>query len=885
METIKVTNLTFSYPSQSHKAIDNISFSVNKGDFVTICGPSGCGKTTLLCNLKPCLAPTGEKCGKITFNGKDTSSLSLREQSEQIGFVMQSPENQTVTDKVWHELAFGLENLGYEQQTIRRRVAETACFFGIQNWFYKNVSELSGGQKQILNLASIMAMQPSLLILDEPTSQLDPIAANDFLECVARINRETGTTVIITEHRLDKVFSFSNKVLVMDSGKILSFDTPANTGKNIRALNSNVFMSMPVPMRIWQAVDSENSLCPVTVTQGRQWLEQYAESHTLYKLYEEQIHIQNQETAFEAENLWFRYEKDTPDILKGVSLKAYKGEIVAVLGGNGAGKTTLLNAICGIIKPYLGKINCCVNCNFSRKIAMMPQNPQTLFVKKTVKSDLLEVFDGKAVEESEKLNRFNYASNLCRLENLYNRHPYDLSGGEQQRVALAKILLLNPEILLLDEPTKGLDAEYKKTFASILKELSSRGKTIIMVSHDVEFCAEYASRCVMMFDGSVVSEGTPRSFFAQNSFYVTVANRMSRNVINNAVTASDVIFCCTGKKTENNFKPPKKILDFTDKKEPNNNPKITEKKAKMSLPKKVFAVISTLLLAFGFAANLGYFDFFNSSSIPIWINYLLIALPVIILLFCFCKSSDVKAKPQYNPSDKRKISKRTRASAIIILFAVPITIFFGIVYLHDKKYLFISLLVMLECMLPFFLVFEGRKPKERELVIIAVLCALAVGGRLAFFMLPQFKPVLALVFISAVAFGGESGFLVGAVSMLVSNIYFQQGPWTPWQMFAMGIVGFCAGVLFKKGMLSRTRISMCTFGFIFAVVIYGGIMNFSSAVTANATLNLKTIMSFYVTGFPMDVVHGIATAVFLYFGAEPMLEKLDRIKTKYGLIE
>jgi len=223
---------------------------------------------------------------------------------------------------------------------------------------------------------------------------------------------------------------------------------------------------------------------------------------------------------------------------------------------------------------------------------------------------------------------------------------------------------------------------------------------------------------------------------------------------------------------------------------------------------------------------------------------------------------------------------------LLILLAIPTTLFIGIVYIDQKQYYLTAFAVLIECMLPFFMIFEGRRPKARELVIIAVLCALSIAGRAAFFMLPQFKPVLAMTIITGVAFGGETGFLVGAVTMLVSNIMFSQGPWTPWQMFAMGIIGFLAGVLYRKGLLSRTKTSLCVFGVLCAVLIYGGIMNPASAlIWGGETLNIKMIMSYYLTGFPMDCIHAAATAIFLWFIADPMLEKLDRIKVKYGLVE
>ena len=258
-----------------------------------------------------------------------------------------------------------------------------------------------------------------------------------------------------------------------------------------------------------------------------------------------------------------------------------------------------------------------------------------------------------------------------------------------------------------------------------------------------------------------------------------------------------------------------------------------------------------------------------------------------MLVFAFSVSRR-NQRPDYllqTPKEKRKLSKRTAVAAALILLLIPLTLFAGETYLAGRKYYFIALLILLECMVPFFLIFESRKPKARELVIIAVLCAIGVASRAAFFMLPQFKPVMAIAIIAGVAFGGETGFLVGAMTMLSSNIMFSQGPWTPWQMFCMGIIGFLAGILFRKGFLRRSRISLCIFGALTAIIIYGGIMNSASALMWAGEINWKIVISYYVSGFPMDCVHAAATWLFLWFAAEPMLEKLDRIKVKYGLVE
>lgn len=806
MEAFEIRNLSFSYPEQPVKAIDDLSLQIQKGEFLVLCGPSGCGKSTLLRQLKTVLAPHGIREGSILFEGTLLEEWNQREQARRIGFVQQSPENQIVTDKVWHELAFGLESLGYENGIIRHRVAEMAAFFGMEDWFYKNVTELSGGQKQLLNLASVMAMQPSVLILDEPTSQLDPIAASEFLSVLGKINRELGTTILLTEHRLEEAFPLASRVAVMDRGRLLSVGTPREVGQQLKSMGHGMFLSMPASMRIWAGVET-GADCPITVGEGRQWLQAFAESHPLGELPKEEIHADSEEVMLQGEELWFRYEKEGKDILKGLSLTVKKGEFLALLGGNGAGKTTALKVLSGLRQPYRGRVR------LFGSVGVLPQNPQTLFVKKTVGEDLYELCKSRKWPQEVQEKKVAYVAAVCRLTELLERHPYDLSGGEQQRAALAKVLLLEPELLLLDEPTKGMDGEYKQVFGEILQGLLCRGMTIIMVSHDMEFCGAYAHSCGLFFDGNIVTRATPRRFFSGNSFYTTAANRMAREQLPQAVTPEDVIFACGG-----DLPPLPKLPD-----------EIPDLPQAISAREKVI-------------------------------------LPV-------------------RQEEKQKLQKRTMAAAGLILLAIPLTLFISVYYLGSRRYNIISLIVLLETMLPFFLIFEGRKPKARELVILAVLCAMGVAGRAAFFMLPQFKPVIALTIIAGVAFGGESGFLVGAMTMLVSNVLFSQGPWAPWQMFAMGIIGFLAGVLFRKGLLRRKRLSLCIFGGLSAVFIYGGIMNPAAALLSASKLNWNMLMAYYLTGFHLDCIQGAATWLFLWFAGEPMLEKLDRVKVKYGLVE
>ncbi|MDK2961153.1 MAG: energy-coupling factor transport system ATP-binding protein [Eubacteriaceae bacterium] len=553
MAEIKVSNFEFYYPEAINPALKNINMVVEDGDFVVICGKSGSGKTTLLRQFKPVLAPFGKTDGEIKINGKVIGTLSQREQSEKIGYVLQNPDNQIVTDKVWHELAFGLESLGYDSSTIRLRVAEMASYFGIQRWFNKSVNELSGGQKQLLNLASIMAMHPEVLILDEPTSQLDPIAASDFIETIRKINRDLGTIIIMTEHRLEDVIPAADKVFVMDQGCIIAHGSPAEIGQKLKSDQHEMFLSMPTPMQIYAGVESVLP-CPLTVREGRKWISKVVDRPDQIEIIAEKEPNKETEIAIEMKDVWFRYERTEPDVVKDLNLKVEKGIFYCIVGGNGTGKTTTISLISRLNKPYRGKVSIFNKAVqkysgtelFDECLGVLPQNPQSLFIGKTVEYELLEALGKKKknkTEATEPLEVINKMAAVLEIDHLMKQHPYDLSGGEQQRLALAKIMLLKPRILLLDEPTKGLDNHFKQDFGNMLKRLQQHGMTILMVSHDIEFCAQFGDRCGLFFEGSIVSSNTPRAFFSGNSFYTTAANRMTRHLFNNAITVKDVIQC------------------------------------------------------------------------------------------------------------------------------------------------------------------------------------------------------------------------------------------------------------------------------------------------------------------------------------------------------
>lgn len=887
MESYQIKNLSFTYPNRENKALDDICLTVKRGEFITLCGKSGCGKTTLLRLLKTSLAPHGNLSGNICFNQKALSEIDSKEQAAKIGFVMQSPENQIVTDKVWHELAFGLESLGCSTPEIRTRVSEMASFFGIQTWFHKKVTELSGGQKQLLNLASVMVMQPSVLILDEPTSQLDPIAAQEFLKTLEKINRELGTTVLLSEHRLEDTFPISDRVVVLDNGKIIADAEPKKVGELLKATNHDMYSALPAPMRVYGAVE-QGSEFPITVREGRAWLEKYSENNALNteRIPKAGYRKAAAEAAIEIKDAWFRYEKDLPDVIKGLNITIKKGELFAIVGGNGTGKTTALSLMSGLHTPYRGEV--LINGESLPKVrhlyhgvlGVLPQNPQTVFVKKTVHLDLLEILSESKLSKQEKQARIKNISALCRIDNLLESHPYDLSGGEQQRAALAKVLLMSPQILLLDEPTKGLDAHFKQIFAEIINDLKANGVTVVMVSHDIEFCAEYADRCAMFFDGNITSFGEPREFFAGKNFYTTSANRMARTRLPQAVLSEDIILACGGKMQERTHTKPSEI---TLPKSESKAEKQKQKNQKLAPARIVLGSIFALLFVLTCFTQVSRIDILPLTTVSALQLITIVELAGAFL--CFFPQKEFGVKTRQQPKSDRKLTKRTIAAELLVLLAIPLTIYVGVFYLQDRKYYFISLLIILETMIPFCMVFEARHPQARELVIISVLCAIAVAGRSAFFMLPQFKPVVALVIIAGVSFGGETGFLVGAVTGFVSNFFFGQGPWTPWQMFAFGIIGFLAGILFRKGFLRKTKASLCIYGAFATLILYGGIMNPASVIMSQEKLNLEMFQAAYLTGLPFDLVHAASTAFFLWFLSEPMIDKLERIKVKYGLME
>jgi len=952
-----IDKFSFAYPDGNDEsgrtylpdALRDTELHVRQGEFVVILGRSGCGKTTLLRQLKPSVTPVGKKKGQIIFDGKDICSLDDRMAASQIGFVWQDVNAQLVTDKVWHELAFGLESLGYDNGYVRRRVAEMGSFFGLGDIFHRKVMELSGGQKQLVNLASVMAMSPKVLVLDEPTSQLDPIAANDFINSLVRINRELGTTIIMTEHRLEDVLPVCNRSVVMENGRIIYDGDVRGFAESVRSkrIDRGLYLSMPASVQIYMGLEKDSGKqLPLTVPDAREWLVDYdrkfrenggapvvpeiqnrgagegvngsenqADNAAVDKGDKKRGAVNGQKDAgcreehpvvCSLDEVSFRYERNTGDVLRQVSLDIYENEILMINGSNGCGKSTMLSLIADVYRPYGGKLRIAKGL----KTGMLPQNPELLFTRRSVRDELI---DAKDRQQLADIVRF------CRLEELLDRHPYDLSGGEKQRLGLAKVLIADPDILLMDEPTKGLDNGFKMQLADMLRKLQKRGKTIVVVSHDIEFCAVAGDRVALLFDGEVAMVGDVRSYMSDNNFFTTAASRISRNILDGAVTVREVLAAygadmdvtgAAGGENDSNQGTENESLRIANQgtAEMSEAAGISDDKLadiilnkdrkveNLSIWQIVTIAVTTVIIIFGFWNTMSVSDLsglvqqmtVTAEGRKYLMLYGVMIAAILGLLVAIRPITKKRNEDIVMDSVGRGFGKRTVVSIVAVLVLIPATIWFGVARLGDKKYFFISLLVLLEAMLPFFVSFEDRKPKVRDIVTLAVMCALAVTGRTAFFMLPNFTPVMAIVIIAGVAFGCEGGFITGAMTMFVSNFIMGQGPWTPWQMFAMGLVGFLAGLFFAGSSVrtrNMTKLGLCIFGALICIVVYGGIMNPASVIMWQPNVNFSMIMASYVTGFPFDLAQATATVIALWLVARPFLEKLDRVRIKFGVLK
>lgn len=977
MKIIELKKLSFRYSGEDKEILSDIDLAIEEGGFYVICGASGSGKSTLLRQLKTSLQPVGQRSGRILYYGRDLEEVSQYTQSAKIGFVFQNPDTQIVTDKVWHELAFGLESIGMPQDMIRVRVAEMASYFGIQNWFYQSTDTLSGGQKQLLNLASVMVMHPKVLLLDEPVSQLDPIAAADFMATIHKLHAEFGITVIMAEHSLEEVAAYVDEVIFMKEGRLIAKGKMEELGNILETHDPSMEEILTVPMQIARGYErlqkkkedtafTTNDRIPYTVALGQKWMAQRfplakqeeikgfpftkqeeTEKFAFAKQEEAQRFLgakqeeagrftsvkqkekkslpakdpkkQNRGKrsfdgkkipfAIQCTELCYHYPQADVDVVEHLSLFVEEGAIFALMGGNGSGKTTTLHLLGGLLKPQKGTIEF-----FGRSLTkykekelrngilgVLPQDPTTLFVRKTVEEDLYEVLEDQ--KEQNQIKTFFGETKqeiwqnviaLLGIEDLLKKHPYDLSGGEQQKAALAKVLLRQPAILLLDEPTKGLDAGSKKRLGELLVGLSQKKVTILMVSHDIEFCAKYATKTGLFFDGNIASMQDTKEFFVENHFYTTAANRMCRNYFPDVVTVQDAIRVCTDtdiedcnefvlkaveqekavqEKNNQNKAEQDKIEQEKVQQNKMQQDKEEQKKDEQSKNEQEKAKQDR---AEGLSAE-------NING----------------------NKNEISGKASVQNSDSDAVTERTTKERIATerenskhsvdtkqilsvvlteLIGIPLCIAIGFFFFGDRKYLFISMMTAVLSCIPFWTSLSRGKYSAKKVVLIAVLVAIATAGRSVFFMFPGIKPMAAVVIVTGISLGAEAGFLTGSLTMLLSNMLFGQGPWTPWQMFSMGLIGLLAGLLAAAGKeRMEKRSSLCLLGLISPLVIYGGIMNFASLLMMSYTINKESIIAIYLSGIPMDMLHAVSTVVFLAVGGKPMLEKIERVKKKHGI--
>ena len=529
------------------KSLDDVSLKINEGEFVLVCGETGSGKTTLLRQLKKQIRPHGSIDGEVLYDGLSIDNLNEERAVTEIGMVFQNPDNQIVMDSVWHELAFSLENIGCDIDEMRKRIGEMANFFGLNSIMNKSVHELSGGQKQLLNLASVLLLKPKVLLLDEPISQLDPISANEFLKMLRQLNEELSITIIMSEHRLDDVFAMADKVIVVEKGKVKYEQTPKTICKLICDRNNKALKGfLPVLAKMYLSVEENvrHEDIPLTVKEAKRWA---AQRKWVGKKVEEEDY--NSSCIIKCSNVYFKYDKHGDNIIQGLSLDIYKGEFLSIVGGNGSGKSTLLRIIAGLLKPQKGKIYISsdevLNSSIKKRtpvIGYLDQNPMLYFTHSTVRDEIFEY------AKNQKDVDYSYIDKLIKIFNLeyvMDKHPYDISHGQKQKLALITVLFTKPDILLFDEPTKGLDPESKKEFEKILSELKNNGKTIVVVTHDIEFAASNSDRCAMIFGGEITSNQKSNKFFAENFFYTTHISKTTREYIPNLVTFKDVISFCS----------------------------------------------------------------------------------------------------------------------------------------------------------------------------------------------------------------------------------------------------------------------------------------------------------------------------------------------------
>jgi energy-coupling factor transport system ATP-binding protein len=546
MSYIEIKELNYIYPEETLPALKDINLEIDDGEIVLLCGSSGSGKSTLakcICGTIPRFYG-GTIGGSISICGKKIETLSHREMAGEITLVFQDPERQLVMSKVHREIAYGLENIGVEGKIIKRRVWESLQFANLLDLAYRDINTLSGGEKQKVAIASALAYMPKCIILDEPTSQLDPSSSEEVMGLARKINSELGVTIIVIEQRINKWFDISDRLIIMKDGKI------AFSGDNSSIYNEkNQYINEFTPAYIKFMKHIGIQKAPCSFKESRKLVESLAKNNCLIK--KKRIKPQNaingseeSEISISIKNLHFSYDND--EILKGINLIVHKGEFIGLLGANGAGKSTLLKCIMGL-ENFKGSIKL-INDEFeannrnirsvAKNIGYVSQNPEDYISKDTVYDELKFTLDNYQIKDYERIDEI---LNILEINSYRNKNPRDLSGGEKQRVAIASVLVLNPKVLLLDEPTRGLDDMVKKKLGLLLQKLNESGTTIIMVTHDTEFAAQFCRRYMLMFNGDIIFDGSGDELFGCGIYYSTQINKLFRSVDRNIFTLKDAL--------------------------------------------------------------------------------------------------------------------------------------------------------------------------------------------------------------------------------------------------------------------------------------------------------------------------------------------------------
>ncbi|OUM99929.1 MAG: hypothetical protein BAA02_07350 [Paenibacillaceae bacterium ZCTH02-B3] len=875
MAHLEVKGLTFAYAGSAEPALRNVTFEVRPGELAVLCGATGSGKTTLLRLIKRELAPGGVLNGDILLDGVPIRNWNPRQAAAAVGLVMQDPENQLATDTVEHELAFGMENFGFPRGEMRRRLAELAGFFGLEPLLEKPLEELSGGRKQAVNLAAVLLCRPRLLLMDEPLAQLDPQAARELIGLIRRLNEERGVTVLMSEHRLDELLPAADRVILLEAGGVAFNGPPADfiravwrsgdpgrlmflpaaTAWALRRFGDEALADPPLDVKAVRRIcltegvagsrmypaEGLTGPAPGEMREGNSG----SPRHGAERRAEEGNGRRRKEPLLSAQGVFFAYSRGEPAVIRGLDWTLGRGEFVALLGANGSGKSTLLQLLAGLRRPQRGDVRLAgvpvhrlPAGTRTARIGYLAQNPLLHFVHETVREELIHAaaFTGAADPEEEALRlarRFD-------LEHLLERHPHDLSGGERQRAALAIAVAGRPDVLLLDEPTKGLDPFAKAKLADELRRLNGEGMTLVAATHDVEFAEAHASRCALLFRGEIAADEPAETFFRGNFFYVSPLRRLADGRGEESRgSGSDGGFgdgpdggttSGTGDETESGTVG--RQNGGSDNGTAAGRAVGADAASADSRPKAGAGAAG--------AVRAG------------WRN--------VLALF-----------------------RRMPAHLWMIPAAVAYAAL-GVMAFRRGASLLAGFAMVFLALVPFYARYERKMRGARELALVAVLAALASVGRVPFaLLLPSFTPVTFIVMVTGVVFGAEAGFIAGSMSALVSNFFLGQGPWTPWQMFAWGMAGYTAGLLARGGLFWRKRAPLAALGLVWGF-LYGWILNASIAIDQWAqTKSWANVLAVYAAGLPFDAIHAAANVFFLALFGPAWIRLLERYRDKYSV--